>query len=162
MKKTILSIALLNGIASFANAAYTGHVFVDKNNNGVFDKGEKAMAGILVSDGLNVVKTAGDGSFTLPGHERERFILLPPLLAIKQTISIITVSMATKSRTTSDCNRTAVVSNLTVVINMCISLIQRYSTPTIMVIGYPTFVITRLMRKLLLSSIPAISVMRTV
>ena len=76
MKKTILSIALLSGIASFANAAYTGHVFVDKNNNGVFDKGEKAMAGVLVSDGLNVVKTAGDGSFTLPGHERERFIFI--------------------------------------------------------------------------------------
>lgn len=76
MKKTILSMLLLGSVASFANAAYTGRVFVDKNNNGVFDKGEKAMPGVLVSDGLNVVKTASDGSFTLPGHERERFIFI--------------------------------------------------------------------------------------
>lgn len=76
MKKTILSMLLLGCVASFANAAYTGRVFVDKNNNGVFDKGEKAMPGVLVSDGLNVVKTTSDGSFTLPGHERERFIFI--------------------------------------------------------------------------------------
>lgn len=76
MKKTILSMLLLGSVASFANAAYTGRVFVDKNNNGVFDKGEKAMPGVLVSDGLNVVKTTSDGSFTLPGHERERFIFI--------------------------------------------------------------------------------------
>lgn len=76
MRKTILTIALLSCISFSAKAAYNGHVFVDKNNNGVFDKGEKAMVGILVSDGLNVVKTAADGSFTLPGHERERFIFI--------------------------------------------------------------------------------------
>ena len=57
-------------------AAYTGHVYVDKNKNGVFDQSEKPLAGIKVSDGLNVVETAADGSFTLPGHERERFIFI--------------------------------------------------------------------------------------
>lgn len=76
MKKTFLSIVLLTCTASFASAAYTGRVFVDKNKNGVFDKGEKPMAGVAVSDGLNVVKTASDGSFSLPGHERERFIFI--------------------------------------------------------------------------------------
>ena len=76
MKKTFLNIALLSCVAFSASAAYTGRVFVDKNNNGVFDKGEKPMAGVAVSDGLNVVKTASDGSFSLPGHPRERFIFI--------------------------------------------------------------------------------------
>lgn len=76
MKRTFLSIALLSCVAFSASAAYTGRVFVDKNNNGVYDKGEKPMAGVAVSDGLNVVKTASDGSFTLPGHARERFIFI--------------------------------------------------------------------------------------
>ena len=34
-----------------------------KNKNGVFDQSEKPLAGIKVSDGLNVVETAADGSF---------------------------------------------------------------------------------------------------
>ena len=63
-------------VAVDALAAYTGHVFVDKNGNGVFDKGEKTLSGVIVSDGLNVVKTERDGSFTLPGHEKERFIFI--------------------------------------------------------------------------------------
>lgn len=61
---------------SVAIAAYTGHVYVDSNNNGVFDKGERVLSGVLVSDGLNVVKTVNDGSFVLPGHAKERFIFI--------------------------------------------------------------------------------------
>lgn len=76
MKKTILNIALLCCATFTASAAYTGRVFVDKNNNGLLDQGEKPMAGIAVSDGLNVVKTAKDGTFSLPGHDRERFIFI--------------------------------------------------------------------------------------
>lgn len=76
MKKTILNIALLCCATFTASAAYTGRVFVDKNNNGLLDQGEKPMAGVAVSDGLNVVKTAKDGTFSLPGHDRERFIFI--------------------------------------------------------------------------------------
>lgn len=57
-------------------APYSGRVFVDKNKNGRFDKGEKTLAGVAVSDGLHVVQTAPDGSFTLEGHPRERFIFI--------------------------------------------------------------------------------------
>lgn len=62
--------------AIIANAAHTGHVFIDKNNNGVFDKGERALKGVSVSDGLNVVQTDARGYFTLPGHPKERFIFI--------------------------------------------------------------------------------------
>lgn len=57
-------------------APYSGRVFIDKNKNGLFDKGEKALAGVAVSDGLHVVKTGADGSFRLAGHPRERFIFI--------------------------------------------------------------------------------------
>ncbi len=56
--------------------AYQGRVFVDKNNNGVWDKDEKGLSEIMVSDGLNVVKTTKDGTFVLPGHTKEKFIFV--------------------------------------------------------------------------------------
>lgn len=75
MKKIFLLSALL-AIASSLSASYTGRIFVDKNQNGIWDKGEKSLQGIKVSDGLNVVETDQDGTYTLPGHARERFIFI--------------------------------------------------------------------------------------
>lgn len=76
MNKIILDLVLMGCVAFSANAAYTGHVFIDRNGNGVFDRGEKPLAGVMVSDGLHVVKTERDGSFELPGHEKERFLFI--------------------------------------------------------------------------------------
>ncbi|MCM0252217.1 PQQ-binding-like beta-propeller repeat protein [Bacteroides fragilis] len=75
MKKNILFLLLLAATTS-ATAAYNGRVFVDKNSNGQFDRGEKTLGGIKVSDGLNVTETAKDGTYTLPGHARQRFIFI--------------------------------------------------------------------------------------
>jgi hypothetical protein len=75
MKKNILFLLLLTAATS-ATAAYSGRVFVDKNSNGQFDRGEKTLGGIKVSDGLNVTETAKDGTYTLPGHARQRFIFI--------------------------------------------------------------------------------------
>lgn len=75
MKKNILFLLLLAATTS-ATAAYNGRVFVDKNSNGQFDRGEKTLEGIKVSDGLNVTETAKDGTYTLPGHARQRFIFI--------------------------------------------------------------------------------------
>ena len=72
----LISIIFLLGLSFPLFASYTGRVFIDLNNNDVFDKGEKTLKGVKVSDGLNVVKTGTDGSFTLPGHARERFIFI--------------------------------------------------------------------------------------
>lgn len=76
MRNFLFTLFVAGTVSVTANAAYTGRVFIDKNKNGVFDKGEKAMKGIAVSDGLNVVRTDGNGSFTLPGHPKARFVFI--------------------------------------------------------------------------------------
>lgn len=71
---TLASFLLSASLA--ASASYSGRVFVDKNQNGTYDKGEKLLRGVKVSDGLNVTVTANDGTYSLPGHERQRFIFI--------------------------------------------------------------------------------------
>ena len=57
-------------------APYAGRVFVDENGNRAFDRGEKMLAGVSVSDGLNVVQTDRNGLFSLPGHADARFVFI--------------------------------------------------------------------------------------
>lgn len=75
-KRLIILLALIGVFAQVAGAVHTGRVFIDKNKNGRFDSDEKPLAGVTVSDGLQVVQTETDGSFRLPGHVRERFIFI--------------------------------------------------------------------------------------
>ena len=53
---------------------FTGIVFEDKNGNGKQDSGEKGLAGIRVSDGISVIKTANDGRFKLKKNAAARFV----------------------------------------------------------------------------------------
>lgn len=76
MKKKLLLSLCLGCIAAGSMAQHAGRVFEDKNNNGLFDKGDLPLRGIAVSDGLNVVQTATDGTFSLPGHDKERFVFI--------------------------------------------------------------------------------------
>jgi outer membrane protein assembly factor BamB len=75
MKHYIVACILLLS-TSMAMAQYKGKVFVDTNRNGVFDKGESAMSGVSVSDGLNVTQTNSQGMYSLPGYAKERFIFI--------------------------------------------------------------------------------------
>ena len=76
MKRTgILSLILLT-MALPALGQHSGRIFVDRNQNGVFDAGEKALKNVSVSDGLNVVKTDAKGAFELPGHAKARFVFI--------------------------------------------------------------------------------------
>lgn len=59
-----------------AMADHQGGVFVDLNHNGLWDKGEKGVAGVKVSDGLNVTVTDSQGRFALQGHDKERFVFI--------------------------------------------------------------------------------------
>ncbi|MFT4223626.1 outer membrane protein assembly factor BamB family protein [Dysgonomonas sp.] len=73
MKKTLMTILLLL-ISTGLFASHRGRVFVDYNKNGIYDNGEMLLGGVLVTDGLNVVKTNSKGEFQLAGHPKERFI----------------------------------------------------------------------------------------
>lgn len=55
-------------------AQFKGTVYIDTNQSGMPDKGDKTLAGVMVTDGLNVVKTDKKGRFSLPGFEKTRFI----------------------------------------------------------------------------------------
>ena len=54
MKKLLLTAGLL---ASLSAAAYEGRVYVDGNQNGRYDAGERVLSGVCVSDGLHVTRT---------------------------------------------------------------------------------------------------------
>ena len=51
---------------SFANEMAIGRVYVDSNQNGKLDEGEKGLGGIHVSNGREVVKTDDSGRYSLP------------------------------------------------------------------------------------------------
>jgi hypothetical protein len=52
--------------AQESRPAIRGIVYYDRNRNGERDPGESGHAGVFVSNGRDLTKTAGDGSFTLP------------------------------------------------------------------------------------------------
>lgn len=57
-------------------AAHEGRVYVDANANGRHDRGEKFLADVLVSDGLNVVRTTRSGRYRLPRRDGARFVFI--------------------------------------------------------------------------------------
>jgi hypothetical protein len=57
-----------------------GRVFKDLNGNGTLDRDEPGAGGVGVSDAIELVKTADDGSYTLPNKDnnaRLLYICLP-------------------------------------------------------------------------------------
>lgn len=76
MKKGLLILWLGWCLPLAAQEMYQGRVFEDRNRNGVFDKSDRPLKGVAVSDGWNVIKTGVDGSFRLPGHEKMRFVYI--------------------------------------------------------------------------------------
>lgn len=74
-RRIFLFLIISISINIFASEHH-GRVFIDENKDGMWDENEKGLSGIMVSDGLNVVKTAKDGTYTLPGHAKEKFIFI--------------------------------------------------------------------------------------
>ncbi len=72
--KILLSAALACSPFVAIHAELSGRVFDDRNSNGVFDKNDRPMANVAVTDGLNVTLTDAKGRFTLPGHASQRFV----------------------------------------------------------------------------------------
>ena len=148
-KKKLILLLLSCAVITEAHAAYQGHVYVDSNRNGIYDKGEKVLKGIRVSDGLNVVKTNAEGVYTLPGHKRERFIFI-----------ITGGSTAQGKHTISACNPGKDASSRMAVTGSSIFPIPRYSIRKTKKTGRITSGIMRLTRISHLSSIPVISAMK--
>lgn len=65
----LLTLGFVPGSAraqSIAPTEVTGVVFLDRNANGVRDPGETGIPNVVVSDQIQVVRTAAGGSFRLP------------------------------------------------------------------------------------------------
>lgn len=75
-RKLISAITVILFTIGNLYAQYTGRVYTDTNGNGQYDKNEKGIKDVVVSDGLNVTKTNADGTFKLPGHNRGKFIFI--------------------------------------------------------------------------------------
>jgi hypothetical protein len=64
-RSTLVVIAFLSA-PCFVEAGVHGRVYLDANGNGRFDAGEKPLAGCLVSDGRQLVRTNSAGHYALP------------------------------------------------------------------------------------------------
>lgn len=71
-----VALALLVACLPFQASAYTGRVFLDGNLNGQYDRGEKLLKDVVVSNGQDVIKTDAQGQYVLPGRERARFVFV--------------------------------------------------------------------------------------
>ena len=67
----VFVLALLSGPGSsaspVANAAISGHVYIDRNGNGRYDLGERGLRGVSVSNQEAVVVSDADGAYQLSG-----------------------------------------------------------------------------------------------
>ncbi|MGS2741772.1 calcineurin-like phosphoesterase C-terminal domain-containing protein [Sinomicrobium sp. M5D2P17] len=66
MKKTTLLLLLLLNITTYAQERVTGVVFNDSNKNGRKDSGEKGIATVPVTNGIEVALTGPEGKYELP------------------------------------------------------------------------------------------------
>jgi len=70
------------------SAQFKGTVYVDTDQSGLFNKGDKPLAGVMVTDGLNVVKTDKKGRFLYPDSIKQDLsaLQLPPDLKRSNSI----------------------------------------------------------------------------
>ena len=72
----ILAFLLLPHSALAIDAS--GRVFLDSNKNGLLNAGERGIAGVRVSNGLDVVTTNDEGRYTLPIDEQSIIFITKP------------------------------------------------------------------------------------
>ena len=77
MRTLIILAFLLLPHSALATDA-TGRVFLDSNKNGLLDAGERGIAGVRVSNGLDVVTTNDEGRYTLPVDEQSIIFITKP------------------------------------------------------------------------------------
>lgn len=79
MKTTILFIAMLfSGLTCLAQQTISGYVYEDLNVNNKKDKREKGIAGVSVTNGVDVVQTDALGRYTLPLQADQILAVIKP------------------------------------------------------------------------------------
>ena len=75
--KHLFALLTISVVLSYAQIwKVEGFVFLDSNQNKVFDKGEKGLANVPVSDGYQIVLTDKNGYYALQPKEREPIIFV--------------------------------------------------------------------------------------
>ncbi|HKI89786.1 MAG TPA: calcineurin-like phosphoesterase family protein [Draconibacterium sp.] len=66
MKAKLVALIILGlNITAFGQERISGVAFLDKNANGVFDKGEKPFEQLFISNGRDFVQTGNNGSYSI-------------------------------------------------------------------------------------------------
>lgn len=84
MKKlVIILLVLVSGNLLFAQSTVSGYVYHDANGNGQRDRREQGVAGVSVSNGIQVVATDDKGRYELPvGQDNIIFVIKPSGYAV--------------------------------------------------------------------------------
>lgn len=78
-----LSLICLVFTGSYGQGFISGSVFLDSNENGLFDKAERGIQGVCISNGREVVQTDSAGKWKLPVSEnRQVFVIKPAAYAV--------------------------------------------------------------------------------
>lgn len=79
MKKNLLLIILfLASLPLFSQQLATGYLFEDINRNGNKEQREPGIGGVAVSNGIDVVLTRDDGSYTIPVKSGQTLFVIKP------------------------------------------------------------------------------------
>ena len=71
-----LSLICLVFTGSYGQGFISGSVFLDSNENGLFDKAERGIQGVCISNGREVVQTDRLENGNSPYQKTDRFLLL--------------------------------------------------------------------------------------
>ncbi len=86
-----LSLSIIHGFGQLNDGQVKGVIFLDKNGNGTKDQNEQGLAGVVVSNQVDVTKTNGQGEYTLknPGRYNLVFVSLPTGYSCKNFWKIV-------------------------------------------------------------------------
>ena len=75
----VIAVAFFAASWAFAETGDAkGVVYNDKNGNALRDAGERGLPGVLVSNGMDIVKTDKKGSYSLPVSDDTIVFLIKP------------------------------------------------------------------------------------
>lgn len=80
----LLALAVLFAVEAMAQSPSAksvwvkGHVFEDKNNNGMQDKGEKGLSKVLISNGVHVISSDSRGAYAFEAEVGQSIFSIHP------------------------------------------------------------------------------------